>query len=89
MDFKVDFWAYNANNHAVTILKSSQLATVASLDVEAEGGVISENCNSLEQYFLVENVDSTKSVQATQTRQQIAQRIANDLKFKKAGHNLS
>ena len=30
-----------------------------------------------------------KGVQATQTRQQIVQRIPNDLKFEKAGHDLT
>ena len=88
-DYKVHFRAYNAKDHSVTIPKSSQIADVASLNVEVKGGFLSENCNFLEQYALAENVDSAKGVQATQTRQEIAQQIANDLKFEKAGHDLS
>ena len=86
-NFKVHVRVFNANDTTVTLPFNSQVAEVASLQIELDG-VAEENCNFMENYPLEDRVDP-KGVHVAQTRRQLAKRIANDLQFDKDGHDLS
>ena len=88
-DFKVHLRAYNATKGSITVPRLAQVAMVASLQAETIGSSTEENCNFMEQYPLEDHFDPKGNVQVAQTRRQITQRIASDLKFDKDGHDLS